>query len=985
MSIENATLSPIEVGVVLAERLWVEEVLAEGAGYTIFLADNRERDELVLGVVATSEAALEAALAGGAAGQILSRGRLGACHLAEVAVDERHIEAFGDRLFARPSTAFGPTLPAQEPGLPVLEVEALFAGRYRVVSLLGRGGMGEVYRAYDEVLQRTVALKIVCVDGTGTGTARDEFSRRLMKEARLVAGLNHPHIVEIHDAGESEGLPYLILELCEGGNLRHVVERGMASPEDRIRWMREIAEALAFAHARGIIHRDVKPENVVLTAAGSAKLVDFGIAKALAPDARVQVTQGIVGTPRYMAPEQLLGERVDARADQYAWALVIHELYTGAPLDRLTGASAERMVSLGVPPWAAPVLVRALAASREARFASMDEALEALRTANLLRSAKHGEFAEQTESESDEIETTSPVDTVPTASAPKPIPKARALVLPMVQIAAAMAGLGVALGAASTIAARGRPAAEPIPSATVPTHSVPRPEASAVHPEADALVAGGVQLWMDGASRLARQSFARAAERDPSSARSRVLFVAASEWMDSEAREHARVASSLRERLDGVDGALLDALQPLVAEPTDVALSTRRFDALALRYPEDRVARLARAFHYLRTRDSVGALRLATNAGGLPGNTPLWLSARAHLLAGNTDAARPQLQACIEASPGAADCLAWLATIDANEGRCAAAEGAARQLISTNPDDLIGYTLLARAVMGQTHSTAATRAVLQARWERGSTYMRSFLRSANEVVLDVYDGEFEKAYREIDAWDRVVATSSDAFERSYPRIWRIELNLELGRTKEAAEVAQSFALASHAWLPSDFYDTRIATARALYLTSQIGRTEFLQKRDVAIEMQQRKGGYYSSPGVRWLENYVETLRDPEDVAAAVEAEPSERLLIDPLEHDDGVDAALGRLYIRAGRIDEAIASLRRATATCQFGKPEYQVRAFLWLGEALEQKQDLPGACKAYAQVLERWGREPKSVTARAARVRSEAVCQRRDLQRRTP
>src|SRR5262249_27281185 len=162
------------------------------------------------------------------------------------------------------------TAAAREADTPTLRIGALFANRYRVDALLGQGGMGEVYRARDEHLERTVALKIVCVDRAG-GIA-EELRRRLKREARVVAGLKHPHIVEIYDAGENDGLPYLILELCDGGSLRQVLQTDAASRADRLRWIREIAEALAYAHARGIMHRDLKPENVVLNEHNASKL-----------------------------------------------------------------------------------------------------------------------------------------------------------------------------------------------------------------------------------------------------------------------------------------------------------------------------------------------------------------------------------------------------------------------------------------------------------------------------------------------------------------------------------------------------------------------------------------------------------------------------------------------------------------------------------------------------------------------------------------
>ncbi|MDF2697252.1 MAG: serine/threonine protein kinase, partial [Labilithrix sp.] len=201
-------------------------------------------------------------------------------------------------------------------------------GRYVVEAVLGRGGMGSVYRATDTVLRRDVALKVL--DPEGAAEIGPEARARFAREARAAAGLQHPNIVAVHDVGEHDGLPYLAMELVVGTTLRHLVGDTRISLPTRVRWLVEIARGLATAHERGLVHRDVKPENVLVSSDGVAKLADFGIVKQHdgqpAPQSFRTRTGQLVGTPDYMAPEQWASANVDARADQFAWGLVAYEL-----------------------------------------------------------------------------------------------------------------------------------------------------------------------------------------------------------------------------------------------------------------------------------------------------------------------------------------------------------------------------------------------------------------------------------------------------------------------------------------------------------------------------------------------------------------------------------------------------------------------------------------------------------------------------------
>ncbi|NPV87177.1 MAG: serine/threonine protein kinase [Anaerolineae bacterium] len=202
-------------------------------------------------------------------------------------------------------------------------------GRYHIKALLGKGGMAEVYRAYDTLLEREIAVKVIRAERSGD----ESFLKRFEREARAIASLQHPHIVRVHDAGETDGDPYLVMDYLPGGTLKEYIERaGQNRPipvRQAARLLAPIARALEYAHQHHIVHRDVKPANILLTANGEPMLSDFGIVKLLEDDATQLTVRGMgIGTPEYMSPEQWKGA-ADARSDIYALGVVFYEMVTG--------------------------------------------------------------------------------------------------------------------------------------------------------------------------------------------------------------------------------------------------------------------------------------------------------------------------------------------------------------------------------------------------------------------------------------------------------------------------------------------------------------------------------------------------------------------------------------------------------------------------------------------------------------------------------
>src|SRR3954471_12524396 len=204
-------------------------------------------------------------------------------------------------------------------------VGEVLADRYELEELVGTGGMSSVYRAHDRLLDRQVALKILHQQYSFD----EEYVERFRREARAVAALSHPNIVTVIDRGEHDGRQFIVFEYVDGENLKRLIERrGPAPVSTALELAMEIARALSFAHQQGLVHRDVKPQNVLLNGDGRAKVTDFGIARSLDVQHGMTQTGTVLGTSDYIAPEQAQGQRVDEHTDVYSLGGVLYELLT---------------------------------------------------------------------------------------------------------------------------------------------------------------------------------------------------------------------------------------------------------------------------------------------------------------------------------------------------------------------------------------------------------------------------------------------------------------------------------------------------------------------------------------------------------------------------------------------------------------------------------------------------------------------------------
>ncbi len=262
-------------------------------------------------------------------------------------------------------------------------------GRYQIIEELGKGSMGIVYKAHDPQIDRLVALKVLRQDRLTS----DDFIHRFLKEAKAIGRLSHPHIVTVYDVGEDHGTIYIAMEFLEGRPLNQVMGERRLGLREIIEIGIQAAETLDHAHQKGIVHRDVKPSNILLQTSGQIKITDFGIAHIEDPSASVQTQAGeILGTPAYMSPEQVMSRPVDGRSDLFSLGIILYELATGkrpfggenlaAIFNSITQEIPSPPVRINpeIPLEFSQIILKCLNKKQEERFQSGKTLAEALKT-----------------------------------------------------------------------------------------------------------------------------------------------------------------------------------------------------------------------------------------------------------------------------------------------------------------------------------------------------------------------------------------------------------------------------------------------------------------------------------------------------------------------------------------------------------------------------------------------------------------------------
>ncbi|MDI1482796.1 serine/threonine-protein kinase [Polyangium sp. y55x31] len=874
--------------------------------------------------------------------------------------------------------------------------------RYVIESLLGEGGMGEVYRAEDTRLRRKIALKVLRRGDEADSETWGRAVARMLREARAVAALSHPGIVAIYDVGEHDGAPFIAMELVEGRPLRALVG-GDEPLGTRLRILLEIARALSAAHQAGLVHRDVKPENVVVRADGAVKVLDFGIARKLSrasadplgPTAdgalSTMTAEGaLVGTPAYMAPEQLRGEEIDARADQFAWGVLAYELLAGKLPFRSDKGAVSLMASIlsdeppkltSVPDGVWQIVARALAKEPEARFASMDE------IAQNLRAFVTAEDTKAITSRRNVVLVSTGDTRAPVAAS---IPPATAARKPWVVAASVVALL--AAGAAA-FALRKAPADVQASQAPGSAAALAGPAPTAVTelpvPPTDSAAARlafreGLQAIRDATWDTAIAAFDRARKADPGMAAAHLRYAALQSSFDiNAAREAFRKAIGLRASLSERDQAFLDALEPMVQnDPGDCATSARRFEALVAKWPGDAELVFWQArqhLHATKNADPDRVLSLANRCVELdPQYADCWQTKQFALKPlGRYEEALVALEKCIEVSAGAVDCLNDKIKIVSSLGQCDLAAETARRWMAKEPSSPKPHVMLGAALYGAGEPEAAVRAALD-QAERRFRAAGQLWHAEDLVVRRAASfGEFTTAARAADS----LVTMTPPLPQDEVAVYQLRTfaRVELGDLEGAAAVADEF-LAKSALRTSYFeldgvldptvymHSLRLRAGKESRDEYEAARSSWLAKQDLTTVVGRKKA---------WDAAYAWPAYSPELAREAL-AKEEELMRLSAGERETGGAhwlSSLAHVRLLAGRESEALPYLEKATQVCPTPwQATWYVEQQAHLGIAREAKGDKPGACSAYRGVLSRWSNPKESATAREVEKRAKGL-----------
>jgi serine/threonine protein kinase len=901
-------------------------------------------------------------------------------------------------------------------------------GRYTIETLLGEGGMGRVYRAHDARLDRKVALKILLADegphvGDATTKARtsapptSEGPARLLREARAAAALDHPNAVAIFDVGEVDGTPYIAMEFIDGQTLRASVGDPGVPMHTRQRWLVEIARALSAAHACGLVHRDIKPENVMVRADGAVKVLDFGIARRVrldidptgateaVPMATLTAKGVIVGTPLYMAPEQVRGETLDARVDQYAWGVLAYELLSGhAPFGGAAGAHRDAIQLIAeiltkepaplddaFPPIATAVqrvVLRALAKSKEKRFASMEKIIARLEPHASDSTRSLPPFPSDPPPDAPpRVDAASAPTKAMTDVTPPPRSRVRGRVLVAVAVVAALgAVVPIVLMKRAVPKDFAKPDApegsQSVSASQAATPTVPTPTTNA---EALAAYKAGLQASRDASLEGARRSFESAIRLDPTFAPALLRHsIVAFDASPTEARQSFQRAAQLRNALDEHDQVLLDATEPYVQrQPSDFVEWERRLARAVERFGDDAdlwyLLGNARA-HRGGLRSAIDAYSRATLADPKFARA-LWATGETQAYLGDFDAALASLGRCLDGSPGATNCMNVEAWIYEDQQRCDAVEAIARRWIATETDSPTAYHLLANALLARGRPIETIEETLAQKWARTPERTRVATELVDRIHLDLLVGRFEDAERRALELARAVASEPTQDAHAKPALLLVQIRHEMGRDADAAKLADEYMKRKDAWVADpreeDFALAKDVMPEMLAALARVGRItpKELAARRAEWLGEWERGLASAFRSYLWLHGYAKPAETADDAKAALAALPSFEPLprFRPMTYADG---DIGKVYLLAGDAARAVPSLERAARSCvALDFPIAHMHAYEALGRAREATGDSGGACAAYAVVIERWGRARARTTDRARGRRRALGC----------
>jgi serine/threonine-protein kinase len=861
--------------------------------------------------------------------------------------------------------------------------------------------MGVVYRAEDESLRRTVALKLL------PDTGNQEKRQRFVREARSAAAVTHPNVAAIHQIGEGDGRIYIAMELVDGENLRARMDRGPLDLATARDLAGQIASGLAAAHDKGIVHRDLKPENVMITRAGVVKLLDFGLAKsafeltvgtasepALADADRFETADAgnILGTPDYMSPEQALGEKVDVRSDVFSFGILFYEMLCGTrPFRPYTGSNAPATLiaiardpvppirdrAPGVDDDTAAIVTRCLAKAPVDRYASASEIAAALGARR---------------------PPPPPPTPMPTPMPPRPATRAESEALtlsspehrptePPRRAKPWLAGVALAvvvLGAGAWWSVTRTPP----PPAPVATASAPAPTASQVSlriadhpsshsavPAAEASYRRGMEMIAHGEATAFRAELESAVAADPDFAAAHLQLLLNDTYYCptnlADARPHFMVAKRMKQTLAPMDRELLDALEPTILDPPDLKEAAARMRALAERRPDDPQvwdalsAAENKLFHF---QASAAAAERATTV-----DTSEMPSVAFVAWAQDVEPSRQDgvIDACLQRSSTAEWCRTERAKERALTGSCSALEKEARSLSALVPEAPSGPGFLALALAGEGAPAEAVSVALADQRAKLPEAARARAELLDRANLALWSGDFAEGLLDLEQASQLRPAPTLAMAR-------VEALWETGQRRAAADLAMDY-IKKAAALPrferpeSDPMPQMLARA---HTGGAMPEADFLAQRDAWFASWRARlddEAWKTAGPVVWAMAFVSPT-SPEDARASVERlasiGPPPPIANRQFWTNDG---PIGELLRVGGRLDDALPRLQAEAGRCTFDMT--RVQAQLGLAQVLEARGDKPGACTSYAKVLARWGHaKPRSVTADEARARSRAL-----------
>lgn len=905
-------------------------------------------------------------------------------------------------------------------------------GRFRILSELGRGGMGIVYLAHDENLRRAVALKLL----SPSLTRQDERTRRFVREARAAASVTHPNLATIYDVGEVEGNIFIAMERVEGRTLRQVLAGARPSIEQAIDIATQMLAGLAKAHQAGVIHRDLKPDNVMLTDEGVVKLLDFGLAKRHdggegakestaaagagsaaeeAPDSAPRDTgeHQLLGTPGYMSPEQVRNGPLDPRSDIFAFGVVFYEMLAGerpfraqSHADLASAILRDTPRRLGelrreVPKELERLVERCLEKDPARRYPSSGALAIALAQLDLAGAAR---FATPSGS------TPSPEVVTSTSGASASIAGSRSLLLRLSErtgavakvLAAVLVVLLAGLYFRANRAGRDSVVAADLAGAQRDIAQARRDVAEARRPLTEAA------LEVAAAAALASRAVPTAVTELPlppsKSPEALVAYEAALQgirdgnWGYVESHLERALALDAGMAVAHLRLAMVQHDSPLMRPRAQFALAIAGRASLS-----ERDQALLHAFEPVLNRDPpdqnehIARLRAATER--FPGDAELfgilgWVetdpeqkvaaSRRAVELDPQyadgwqgVGAGLFQLGKTDEALAALDRCVALSpATADCSgqRGFLHASEGRCTEM-DEDFRRAVGISTngmwqdgRAFALFARGVAPEAIVEVFRSKWAQLSDDEKNAAERLDRANLDIAMGNFQAAERETLAARNIVASDAEASTHSRLALQLMEIYSETNRPREASRVADDYLKRKDVWIRSHRSDEE---SISMYWTMFRAKS---MSREAFLEKRDAWARAHASDArpISALSSYacgVETADEAREALALFPGvEPPPVLW----EKDFGL-AMLGKLYTLAGRASEAVPMLQRTVKSCYaLMAPLVHTRATYHLGLALEATGDRDGACGAYASVLARWGNaKPASVTAAKAREHS--------------